>query len=113
MHETAENAVLREVREELEVDAEIVRPLWLNQAFFAEDVSGEQFHELCLYFLVEISRTDLRSKGDRFVLRERQHIHEFEWLSFERLESEYFYPNFLKREIYDLPEQLILRTELE
>ena len=113
MHGTAENAALREVWEELEVDAEIVRPLWLNQAFFVEDVSGEQFHELCLYFLVDISKTDLLSKGEKFVLCERQHIHKYEWLAFERLESEYFYPNFLKREIYDLPEQLTLQTELE
>jgi len=36
--ETAEEALLREIKEELEVDAKIVRPLWLNQAFFNEDV---------------------------------------------------------------------------
>jgi ADP-ribose pyrophosphatase YjhB (NUDIX family) len=28
--ETAEEALLREIKEELEVDAKIVRPLWLN-----------------------------------------------------------------------------------
>ena len=34
--ETAEHAVLRELQEELHISAEIVRPLWLNQAFFQE-----------------------------------------------------------------------------
>lgn len=38
MGETAEQAVMREVREELGVAVEIQRPLWLNQAFFTEDV---------------------------------------------------------------------------
>lgn len=38
--ETAEQAVIREVYEELHVTAEIVRPLWLNQAFFKEEVDG-------------------------------------------------------------------------
>ena len=36
--ETAEMAVIREVQEELGVTPRIVRPLWLNQAFFTEDV---------------------------------------------------------------------------
>ena len=38
MGETVEQAVMREVREELGVAVEIQRPLWLNQAFFTEDV---------------------------------------------------------------------------
>ena len=36
--ERAEDAVIRDVREELGVTPEIFRPLWLNQAFFTEDV---------------------------------------------------------------------------
>lgn len=33
MGETAEHAVIREVQEELNITSEIIRPLWLNQAF--------------------------------------------------------------------------------
>lgn len=113
LHETAEAAVLRELREELEVDAKIIRPLWLNQAFFVEDVECEKFHEICVYFLMDVSETGLLEKGERFTLRERHHTHEFEWLAFERLEGEYFYPIFLKKEIFHLPDKFTLRTELE
>ena len=113
LHETAENAVLREVKEELEIDAKIIRPLWVNQGFFTEDVTGEQFHELCIYFLIDISDTDILNKGDKFRMYERHHIHDYEWLEFEHLENEYLYPVFIKKEIFDLPDTLVLQTEFE
>ena len=55
MGETAEQAVVREVQEELGITPEIIRPLWLNQAFFKEDVDLLNYHELCIYFLMDIS----------------------------------------------------------
>ena len=111
--ETAEDAVLREVEEELNVKASIVRPLWLNQGFFTEDVDGLNYHELCVYFLVDVAGTGLLDMGDRFTLYEGKRIHRFEWLAFERLKDEYFYPIFLKTEIFHLPEVFTLRTESE
>lgn len=111
--ETVEDAVLREIREELEIDAAIVRPLWFNQGFFTEDVSGERFHEICLYFLMDVSHTDLLSKGEQFVLNENNQHHTFEWLSFDRLKDEYFYPIFLKEKIWDLPETLTILSNYD
>lgn len=64
--ETAEHAVIREVQEELGVTLKIARPLWLNQAFFTEDVDNLNYHELCIYFLMDISGTDLLAKGKKF-----------------------------------------------
>ena len=113
MGEAAEDAVLRELREELGIEARIERPLWLNQGFFTEDACGERFHELCIYYLMDVSGTDLLSRGERFERREgRLHL-QFEWLAFERLEEEYFYPTFLKRAIFALPEQLTILTMRE
>ena len=113
MGERAEDAVLREVWEELGIEARIVRPLWLSQSFFNEDVVRVDYHELCLYFLLDAAGTDLLSRGDRFRGPELRHVHDFEWLPFERLKDEYFYPLFLKTEIFHLPEQLTLRTDRE
>lgn len=113
LHETAEDAVLREIKEEMGIDAKILRPLWVNQGFFTEDVSGEQFHELCIYFLVDVSHTDLLRKGARFRMYEQRHVHDFEWLPFERLKEEYLYPCFIKEKIFDLPDSLVLQCEFE
>lgn len=111
--ETAEHAVIREVQEELGITPKISRPLWLNQAFFTEDVDGLCYHELCIYFLMDVSDTSLHKNGAAFTLTEGNHTHTFEWLPFERLKDEYFYPLFLKNEIFHLPKALTIRTELE
>lgn len=113
MGETAEQAVVREVQEELGITPKIIRPVWLNQAFFTEDVDNLHYHELCIYFLMDISETDLLQKGDSFTLLEGKHTHIFEWLEFDRLNEEYFYPLFLKKEIFNLPSEFTIRTEIE
>ena len=113
MGETAEQAVIREIKEELGVTATIARPLWLNQAFFTEDVDKLRYHELCLYFLMDITDTDLLSRGSRFISKEGSRTHTFEWLAFDRLKEEYFYPLFLKKDIFHLPDVLTIRTEIK
>ncbi|MBQ2385218.1 MAG: NUDIX domain-containing protein, partial [Clostridia bacterium] len=113
MGETAENAVIREVQEELGITSKIVRPLWLNQAFFTEDVNKLDYHELCIYFLMDIEDTDLLARGKQFTSNEGHRTHTFEWLEFEKLKDEYFYPVFLKEEIFNLPDVFTIRTEIE
>lgn len=112
-HETAESAVQREIKEELGIDVEIVRPLWLNQGFFTEDRKQEKYHELCLYFLMDISGTDLLTRGEKFSVTEGKHQLTFEWLPFEQLAKEYLYPVFIKERIFDLPDNLEMITEEE
>ena len=111
--ETAENAVIREVHEELGITAKISRPLWLNQAFFNEDVDHLDYHELCIYFLMDLSDTGLLNRGRKFTAQEGHRTHSFEWLAFEHLKDEYFYPIFLKTEIFHLPDHFTIRTEIE
>ena len=108
--ETAEQAIIREIQEELGIEAKIQRPLWLNQSFFTEDVSHLRYHEICLYFLMDIEGTGLLNRGKKFMGIEEGHTHQFEWLRFEQLKDEYFYPLFLKEKIFNLPNSLTLLT---
>lgn len=111
--ETAEDAVIREVQEELGIVPKITRALWLNQAFFKEDVDNLNYHELCIYFLMDIRDTALLLRGEKFTTNEEGRTHTFEWLEFDRLKNEYFYPSFLKKDIFNLPNSFTIRTEIE
>lgn len=111
LHETAEQAVLRELEEELNISAEIIRPLWLCQSFFTEDVNKDKYHELGLYFLIDASETPLFSRGESFTAYEGKHVLIFKWLDISELEKEYIYPEFIKERIFKLPETLTPITE--
>lgn len=50
--EAAEETLRREMREELGVDVEVVRLLWLVENFFVYD--GKNYHELSPYFLMRL-----------------------------------------------------------
>ena len=111
LHERAEDAILRELKEELDLSAKIIRPLWVNQAYFLEEVSKDKFHEICLYFLIYYTKSDLLERGDKFTRNEGKHTLTFEWLNFDGLGEKYLYPEFIKKEIFNLPKYLTLITE--
>lgn len=111
LHETAQSAVERELREEIGIEGRVIRPLWLDQSFYS--YPDLRTHELCFYFLVDISETDLLSRGETFHRQEGEEGFTFEWLSFERLRAAVFYPTFLKTEIYSLPSEFKLIAEFD
>lgn len=113
LHETAENAMKRELFEELGVHGKILRPLWLNQGFFTEDVTQEKFHELCVYYLVDVSQTELLERGNSFIRTEGEKRYLYEWLPLARLKDEYLYPLFIKEKIHDLPQTFTILAEYE
>lgn len=111
MHETAEMALVRELGEELDVHPCVKRPLWLVQNFYEEDVNREQYHELGLYCLVDISETALLERGEEFTTQEEGQVNTFRWVPFEELKGMYLYPLFIKSEVFRLPDHLQLITE--
>jgi len=113
LHETAEHAVIREIEEELGVTARIDRALWLNQGFFVEDVSKEKFHELCIYYLINISGTAIPTNVRTFEGVEKSKKHIFEWLTFDEVKDAYLYPLFIKNSLSNLPRHLEIRQEFE
>ena len=62
---------------------------------------------------MDITGTDLLTRGREFTTKEGRKTHTFEWLAFSRLKDEYFYPLFLKKEIFNLPDTFTIRTEME
>lgn len=112
LHETAEAALLRELQEELGVEARVERPLWLVQNFYREDVNREQYHELGLYVLTDVTGTGLLERGEEFSTREAGQVNTFRWVAFGQLREMYLYPLFIKQAIFSLPDSLQLLTEI-
>ena len=108
LREPAEQALAREIGEELSLPCRVERPLWLCENFFP--LNGRQVHELGLYFLVELS-TDALPEGESFSQKDSDGVwHQYRWFSREDLQGVLLYPSFLKEEWPRLPESLELRT---
>lgn len=102
INETASDALVRELKEELGISAKVGRPLWITESFFTEPVHGEHVHELCTYFAVDITETDLLSRGDSF--KGFDDGVSFEWIPFDKLADITLHPDFLKTRAAKLPE---------
>lgn len=100
LHEPAETALSRELREELDIDLPPHQLTFIAESFFTID--STRYHEMCLYFLME-APPELLIRGDRFTRVEGSEIHHFRWVKFEELRHLSFYPIFLKERIFTLP----------
>ena len=101
LHEPAETALSRELREELDIDLPPHQLTFIAESFFTID--NTRYHEMCLYFLME-APPELLQRGDAFTRVEGNEIHHFRWVKFEELRHLSFYPIFLKERIFTLPE---------
>ena len=106
IHEQTEEAIKRELLEELTVDVRINRLLWINENFFVEDTLKEKFHEICFYYLLELTNDHLLKNGEAFVVNENGKIHQYIWTHFDNLSEIELYPLFLKEKIRQLPKQI-------
>jgi len=107
MGETTETAIHRELQEELHADLPVLRPLWFCQDFFTEEDTGERFHEICIYHLVDGSRLP---EGD-FAYAEGDRLNRFHWTPLEDVPHMHLYPDFIKTHINHLPDHLEMIIE--
>ena len=108
LNETAQQALMRELQEEIGIQAQIERALWVTQAFFTEPVSQRKFHEIGFYFLVSCKEKETLPMTHNFIRWENEIEHCFEWISFDELSDIDVRPEFIKKRIRSLPEQLEL-----
>lgn len=83
--ESTREAVVREVKEEIGVDAEIIKNLASIQLFFTRE-DGKPFHEIGFYYLMKanIEPKDLTiEENDKEKLRK----HQFRWVTKEELKN--------------------------
>lgn len=98
--ETLEDALVREIREEMGVGIRCVRLLWSEECFWAW--CGRQAHQISFYYLMELREPlDLPENGE-FVPQKDHRDVVFGWMPIEELQHVTVYPAFLKEEIHHL-----------
>ena len=110
-NETTEEAVLREVWEETGVALEVDRAVFFQELFLDEEVTGEHFHEIGVYYLMKDS-DELDNLADRPV-KERGVTEELIWIPMDEMEHHYIVPETIVARLRSLPEHLERIVEIE
>lgn len=105
MNELSEDAIVREIREELNAEVKVNRMLWVNENFFHEEHFNENFHEICFYYLLDMKDTELINKGKEFIFKENEkHTLTFYWKDIDEIKDLNIYPLLVKKNILQLPQ---------
>ncbi len=92
----------REMQEELSIEVDVVRLLWLVENFF--QYRGLDYHELGLYFLMRVPADwPLRTAGGPFLGDEHGVKLFFQWFPLDALPGMRVYPAFLVDGLRNLP----------
>jgi len=112
--ESAEQTLKREMREELEVEIEIVRLLWVVENFFRYD--QKNYHELSLYFLMQLPAGSkcLTHRGP-YPCAEPDSNLIFRWFPNQAgvLAGLPVFPSFLQTELQQLPQSTEHRVHFD
>lgn len=103
--ETAERTLIREMQEELDVEVEIVRLLWVVENFFM--YANKRYHEIALYFLMRLPAScKYQIESGPFESEDAGTPLTFRWFPRrpEVLTALPLHPAFLRTELRELPE---------
>ena len=107
--ETAEQALQREIQEELGLQAHIVRLLYVVENFFT-NAGGTHHHEIGFYFLLTLPEeraANLYQQTGRFAWEKGEEYLQWAWLPIEQLPDLPVYPEFLRTALATLPDHPI------
>lgn len=105
--EPAERTLEREMREELNTEVEVVRPLWFVENFFHFD--ARDYHEVALYFLMRLPQASpLLQNEDPFIAWDEGTQLEYQWVpaTSDCLSALPLLPSFLHDAMNALPDSL-------
>lgn len=98
--ETLENGLIREYKEETDVEIRIKRLLWSEECFW--EWEGKQAHNIAFYYLIEeCEGFEIPDNGEFISHKDNCNVL-IGWLPIEEIKNIIIYPEFLKEEIYNL-----------
>lgn len=105
MNELSEDAIIREIREELNAEVKINRMLWVNENLFHEQYLHENYHEICFWYLLDMTDDKLINKENEFIHKDNEEKNlTFYWKDINEIKDLNIYPLFIKKNISQLPQ---------
>lgn len=102
--ENSDDTLIREMKEELGLNAKVIRHLWCCENFFEYD--NKKYHELSNYYLTEfVDNIDVQHNM-KMVSVDTETELEFKWVSLDTIKDIILYPIFLKDRLLNLPDKL-------
>jgi len=109
--ETSPQTLIREMQEEMGVEVQVERLLWVVENIFVH--AGQSHHELGLYFLMHLPADSSLRDTQRFEGHEGDQRIIFEWHPTETLDDLPLYPIFLRTGLKSLPATTTHVTNIE
>ena len=101
--ETSRNVIIREAYEETQLNLEIDRLAFIHENFFISNENGQQYHEICFFFLMKPNNLLRAMKNDSF--EEEYGNVTLHWLPLNKLDEYEVYPSFLDDVLASIPNQ--------
>lgn len=101
LHEPSKATVVRELKEELDLDCEVERHLWYVENFY--EYSTKKYHEIANYYLVNVPESTKIAPNQEFPGIEESVNLVFCWVPIESVSNYNLKPNFLIKNIVNLP----------
>lgn len=106
--ETSENALIREFKEEINVDIKPTKLLWIGENFFPW--GKRDCHQICLYYLVDLcDASQISLNGSFYVqdkLAEKTWKLEFSWINLSTLKDIELYPENTKMKLINMSDNI-------
>lgn len=101
--ETARETLVRELREELGVDADVRRLLWVAEHFF--ETPNRRWHQLTWFHEAALPADCDAVRRETWEAQEPDGLVVFRWIPFDELAALRHAPGFLAASIRDLPRE--------
>lgn len=103
--ELSSDALVREIKEEIDTqEVKVERLLWIVENFFA--LNNQRIHEISLYYLVNLGSSQKLYKLIEFDGIEREKNIKFKWFEINELEVTPIKPDFIKKKLLKLNDNI-------
>lgn len=103
IRETLEDGLIREIAEEIGVKIVCKRLLWSEECFW--EWNGKQAHNIAFYYLIELDENS-EIPDEEFISQKDNCNVLIGWMPIDEIQNVTIYPEFIKKEIFQLNEPM-------